>query len=78
MNYAEITEVVNLASLSFTLTKQLSPFIFGSTTFLASLPSVACSSYLESTLFSFQGANRVVTADASGLLRPDRNTQTFA
>ena len=52
---------VNLAYYCRYPTKQLSPFNIYSTTFLLSLPSVACLSYFQSTLFSFQGASLPVS-----------------
>ena len=55
MNYAEITEVVNLANCHYP-TKQLSPFI-SSTTFFAFIALCCLLFILESTLFSFQGAD---------------------
>ena len=52
---------VNLAYYCRYPTKQLSPFNIYSTTFLLKLPSVACLSYFQSTLFSFQGASLPVS-----------------
>ena len=68
MNYAGITEVLQLAPLFLPLLERLSPFYLSSTTLL--LPSVACFAYFPSTLFSFQGADLPTYQGQSLVLNP--------
>ena len=68
MNYAGLTEVLQLATLFYPFTRTAFAILSLSSTTLLLLPSVACSSYFQSALFSFQGA------DFQSLSRPDWNT----
>ena len=67
MNYAGLTEVLQLATLFYPFTRTTFAILSLSSTTLLLLPSVACSSYFQSALFSFQGA------DFQPLSRSDRN-----
>jgi len=65
MNYAGLTEVLQLATLFYPFTRTAFAILSLSSTTLLLLPSVACSSYFQSALFSFQGA------DFQSFSRPD-------
>ena len=63
MNYAGLTEVLQLATLFYPFTRTTFAILSLSSTTLLLLPSVACSSYFPSALFSFQGADSSLFQD---------------